>query len=126
MKSYRSELRFKTKHRREFINITPQIEECLRDGAPAGSIDFSARKESIKRHLSYIAKYKECPPTTKMAFMRKTIVWYTRGFPGARQLRAHIFDIKGYDELLEFVEELHNRKASAWGGAWAKRADAGA
>jgi secondary thiamine-phosphate synthase enzyme len=31
MKSYRSELRFKTKHRREFINITPQIEECLRE-----------------------------------------------------------------------------------------------
>jgi secondary thiamine-phosphate synthase enzyme len=31
MKSYRSELRFKTKHRREFINITPQIEQCLRE-----------------------------------------------------------------------------------------------
>ncbi len=31
MKSYRSELRFKTKHRREFINITPQVEECLRE-----------------------------------------------------------------------------------------------
>ncbi len=31
MKSYRSELRFKTKHRREFINITPQVEQCLRE-----------------------------------------------------------------------------------------------
>jgi secondary thiamine-phosphate synthase enzyme len=31
MKSYRSELRFKTKQRREFINITPQIEQCLRE-----------------------------------------------------------------------------------------------
>jgi secondary thiamine-phosphate synthase enzyme len=31
MKSYRSELRFHTKHRREFINITPQVEQCLRE-----------------------------------------------------------------------------------------------
>jgi secondary thiamine-phosphate synthase enzyme len=31
MKSYRSELRFKTKQRREFINITPEVERCLRE-----------------------------------------------------------------------------------------------
>jgi secondary thiamine-phosphate synthase enzyme len=31
MKSYRRELRFKTKQRREFINITPQVEQCLRE-----------------------------------------------------------------------------------------------
>ena len=31
MKSYRRELRFKTKRRREFINITPQVEQCLRE-----------------------------------------------------------------------------------------------
>jgi secondary thiamine-phosphate synthase enzyme len=31
MKSYRKELWFKTKCRREFLNITPQVEECLRE-----------------------------------------------------------------------------------------------
>ena len=31
MKSYRKELVFNTKTRRAFINITPQIEECLRE-----------------------------------------------------------------------------------------------
>ncbi|AIS52645.1 hypothetical protein TKV_c14790 [Thermoanaerobacter kivui] len=31
MKSYRKELWFETKKRREFINITPLIEECLRE-----------------------------------------------------------------------------------------------
>src|SRR5690554_4613799 len=31
MKSYRKELYFNTKTRRAFINITPQIEECLRE-----------------------------------------------------------------------------------------------
>ncbi len=31
MKSYRKVLTLNTKNRREFINITPQIEECLRE-----------------------------------------------------------------------------------------------
>ena len=31
MKSYRKELWFRTRTRREFINITPQVEECLRE-----------------------------------------------------------------------------------------------
>jgi secondary thiamine-phosphate synthase enzyme len=31
MKSYRKELFFETAKRREFINITPQVEECLRE-----------------------------------------------------------------------------------------------
>jgi len=31
MKSYRKELWFNTKQRREFINITPQVEECLEE-----------------------------------------------------------------------------------------------
>ncbi|AAM24775.1 MAG: Uncharacterized protein XD49_1841 [Caldanaerobacter subterraneus] len=31
MKSYRKELWFETKKRREFINITPLVEECVRE-----------------------------------------------------------------------------------------------
>ena len=31
MKSYRTELWFNTPTRREYINITPQVEECLRE-----------------------------------------------------------------------------------------------
>jgi len=31
MKSYRKELWFNTKSRREYINITPQVEQCLRE-----------------------------------------------------------------------------------------------
>jgi secondary thiamine-phosphate synthase enzyme len=31
MKSYKKELWFNTPHRRDFINITPQVEECLRE-----------------------------------------------------------------------------------------------
>ncbi|MGA1870373.1 MAG: secondary thiamine-phosphate synthase enzyme YjbQ [bacterium] len=31
MKSYRKELWFNTPHRRDFINITPQVENCLRE-----------------------------------------------------------------------------------------------
>ena len=31
MRSYRKELWFDVKHRREFINITPEVEECVRE-----------------------------------------------------------------------------------------------
>ncbi len=31
MKSYKKELWFNTPHRRDFINITPQIEDCLKE-----------------------------------------------------------------------------------------------
>ncbi len=31
MKSYRKELWFNTRERREYINITPQVEECIRE-----------------------------------------------------------------------------------------------
>jgi secondary thiamine-phosphate synthase enzyme len=31
MKSYRKELWFRTQHRREFLNITSQVEQCLRE-----------------------------------------------------------------------------------------------
>jgi len=31
MKSYKKELWFNTPHRRELINITPQVEQCLRE-----------------------------------------------------------------------------------------------
>ena len=31
MKSYKKELWFNTKSRREFINITPEVEQCLRE-----------------------------------------------------------------------------------------------
>jgi thiamine phosphate synthase YjbQ (UPF0047 family) len=31
MKSYRKELWFQTPHRRDYINITPQVEQAVRD-----------------------------------------------------------------------------------------------
>ena len=31
MKSYRKELWFRTQHRRDFVNITSQVEQCLRE-----------------------------------------------------------------------------------------------
>lgn len=31
MKSYRKELRFQTRQRREFLNITPEVRQCLKE-----------------------------------------------------------------------------------------------
>jgi len=43
MKSYRKELWFEIKQRRELINISPQVEECLRDsGVQEGMVLVNA------------------------------------------------------------------------------------
>ena len=42
MKSYRKELWFNTKNRREFINITPQIEDCLKESGSKRDIACNA------------------------------------------------------------------------------------
>ncbi len=43
MKSYRKELWFEIKQRRELINITPQVKECLRDsGVQEGMVLVNA------------------------------------------------------------------------------------
>lgn len=44
MKSYRKELIFNTKTRREFINITPQLNQCLHEsGIKEGWLSSEAR-----------------------------------------------------------------------------------
>ena len=43
MKSYRKELWFNTKNRLEFINITPQVQECIDEsGATEGLVLVNA------------------------------------------------------------------------------------
>ncbi len=43
MKSYRKELRFQTRQRREFLNITPEVRQCLKEsGVREGLLLVSA------------------------------------------------------------------------------------
>jgi len=45
MKNYRKELWFEVRSRREFINITPQVNECLQEsGIREGLVLVNARK----------------------------------------------------------------------------------
>jgi len=45
MKSYRKELWFKTSHRRELINITPDVQQCLEEsGVREGLILVNTKK----------------------------------------------------------------------------------
>ena len=44
MTSYRKELWFKTPHRRDFLNITPQVETCLKESGIRRGRPFLGRK----------------------------------------------------------------------------------
>jgi nifR3 family TIM-barrel protein len=64
------------------------------------------RKGVLKRHLAYIERYKDCGQSGKVGCMRKTFLWYTKGLPNARGLRARACLVKSYDEIIRLAETL--------------------
>ena len=79
MKSYKKELWFETKHRREFINITPMVQACLQEsGIQEGLLlcnamhitasvfindDEPGLHEDYKRWLEKLAPFDPSPQT---------------------------------------------------------------
>ncbi|MCD6412908.1 MAG: tRNA-dihydrouridine synthase [Elusimicrobia bacterium] len=45
---------------------------------------------AAKRHLDYIEKYKTASSSAKLGIMKKTALWYSKGFPAAREIRRRI------------------------------------
>lgn len=64
------------------------------------------RKEVLYRHLTYIERYKESRQSGKVGCMRKTFLWYTKGLPNIKPLRAKVCLVKSYEKMLELVESL--------------------
>lgn len=86
--------------------IFSHIKECLDSGKPAATVDFKYKKTVLKRHLSYIDKYKDCSSSGKSGFMRKVVLWYLKGFPEARRIREKVSLVNGYDKMIKLIDEL--------------------
>jgi tRNA-dihydrouridine synthase B len=85
--------------------IFSQIEAYLHDGTilPRPKVDEVVRV--IKEHLKLCLKnYK---PDIAIIQFRKLFVWYTRGFPGVKDLRYRAFKTKTKEQILEIIEEFH-------------------
>ena len=86
--------------------IFTQIEDYLKDGRLPKPVSDTERKTVLKRHLSYIMKYKDMHPSSRVGFMRKVALWYLKGFPNASRFRDRITATKSYDNLVGAIDEL--------------------
>lgn len=87
--------------------IFRDTEEYLSDSrAPLKVPCLPDRKAVLKRHLTYIERYKDCRASGKIGGMLKTFLWYTKGLPNAKRLRAKVSLVKSYDKMIELVESL--------------------
>lgn len=68
-------------------------------------ISLAERVKVLKRHLSYVEKYNEARPGSKVGIMRKVALWYMKGFEGAPALRGKINSVQSYDEMIELIDE---------------------
>jgi len=85
--------------------IFGQIASYLKDGRYA----VPAREERVRvlrRHLAYIETHKELRPSGKMGFMRKTALWYLKGFPDAAELRHRISLVSSREKMIELIDGL--------------------
>ena len=86
--------------------IFDQIDSYLKKGTAPAPVDFQTRKKVLRKHLSYIERYKEVKPSAKVGFMRKAALWYLKGVPDAAQTRHRISLVKSYEKMLKLIDSL--------------------
>lgn len=84
--------------------IFKDIESYISKGILPGLRGASEKKKALKRHLEYIAENKELPRLTLIGIMRKTALWYLKGFPQAARLRALIGAAKDQKTLFSLID----------------------
>jgi tRNA-dihydrouridine synthase B len=84
--------------------IFQDIEHYMQYGIVPSTKDISVKKAVLKKHLAYIAQYKDCTPLGKIGFMRKVALWYLKGFPNASKIRGQVSTMPDYDSLLHFID----------------------
>ena len=86
--------------------IFKNIESYLKKGKIQKEITLRSKKRTLKKHLSYIKKYKESKGESKLGFMRKVAMWYLKSTPYASKTRLKITMAKTYRELADLIESL--------------------
>lgn len=92
--------------------IFRDIENYIQYGTIPPEKTISVKKIVLKRHLAYIAQYKDCTQAGKVGGMRKVILWYLKGFSGASKIRGQVGAIPDYEALLDFIERNMRRQKS--------------
>lgn len=64
------------------------------------------RKNIMRKHLSYLEKYKETRPSGKLGQMKKTAMWYLKDFRNSHETRRRINACKSIAELIGLASVL--------------------
>jgi tRNA-dihydrouridine synthase B len=83
--------------------IFKNIENYLKNGTAAGIPSLSLRKKALKKHLSYIEKYKDTAGANKIGLMGKVAMWYLKGLHNTSRTREQICKVCSYKELLHLI-----------------------
>lgn len=73
------------------------------EGVDPDEVSVEDKKKILKKHLSYIDKYKPITQSGKIGYMRKVAIWYLKSVPMAARLRSRITSAKSYENLLEVI-----------------------
>jgi len=84
--------------------IFGRIERYLAKGSAPEPEGFQTKKAVLKRHLSYIEKFKACPPSGKVGFMRKVALWYLKAFPGSKSIREKVSLVNTYEDMIKLID----------------------
>lgn len=86
--------------------IFGQIEGFLKNGSVQDEVSLEEKKKALKKHLSYIDKYREMSQSGKVGLMKKISLWYLKNIPRASRLREKITSAKNYEEILDIIKTV--------------------
>lgn len=86
--------------------IFKDIENYLKNGRIAKKPKLAAKKRVLKKHLSYIKKYKEARLSNQMGLMGKVAMWYLKGISNASRIRDQIHRTRSYEELNKLIDSI--------------------
>ncbi|MGA1824810.1 MAG: tRNA dihydrouridine synthase DusB [bacterium] len=85
--------------------IFKEIDELLNNGRVASSPCIEDSIRAMKTQLDHYSDFYEEKLGIKQ--FRKFFIWYTRGFPNVKYLRAKVGKIETNDEMIGLIEEFH-------------------
>ena len=83
--------------------IFREIEQYLATGTLPPPVDLATKQEVLLRHLAYMREHKNLRPSSLVGFMRKYVIWYSKGLPHATRIRQRISTIRSYEEMVELA-----------------------
>jgi nifR3 family TIM-barrel protein len=91
--------------------IFKNIEQYLKDGTLPRRIDIKTKIKTLKKHLSYIIKYKEINPSSKLGYMNKVSSWYLKEFSNASKTRNLVNSAADHEELINLLGSISDANA---------------